>query len=998
MNHQDTNQIRSDDIDEIWSLFVAEGGEALDLVEECLLELEDDPTDTTRVPELFRAMHTFKGMAGMMGLVTIEALGHRAEDLIGQVRDEGVVPDHAMIALLLATLDQARAMLVYAATHRQDADPAPAESLLAQLNAMFASNRAPAEPKPKPEQPPPDREVVALAPESAETPPAPQPVTPMGDQADEFDQIEPIDPATDRLYVEIFLELAQEQISRITAASNAMSEGDDSALSELEAALDAFKFAAEQMRYERLVDILDKLIDAVAETDREQRNTRLRDIELGLFEELAAIQELTAVGTTPVAGGLNFAWLFRQWHAERVFSDLAHLGQVADELEQLLAVPILDVSALAQERRLADEATVLLQAIYHSCLFYKLEAASYLTLALEDLYARVAQAEMTANPALAKLTRDLVLKLGQTVDSIREGEAPEQIDWDSMIQHSENILYIHTQGQASLVTKDVLNLLDLPPEFKEVITPENLLDIAQALHTGQRFFTILADINQNETMAQTFFDWTQVANVQLITNITILRGNKSLFEFLLTTGQSETEIAGALSRIDPTGQSLSWEACALQDEIDWPQASSQPAREEPVRRAKPEPKPAPVFEQDRLAEFIGLIGKLLATHGMLRKVTERVAQSDLIENMSRWQRQLNGNHNSLWHDFEAAIEAMAEDAHRLSQIETEIGVGLDQLYETALAMRTQSISGIFEALQDSATLLAKRHGKQVNLDICGAEIDLDHTTLNVLDGPLQELVHFMVLYSLELPGERQAVGKAATGWVNVSAVKRDNRLHLTVDDDGRGLDTDVVLSRAQQLGWTQTDAPSPEMMAEWVLNRDFGAIYGNDDSNLCAVSAALRAHQGQLALACPPEGGLRFELTLPLNMSILNGMVMRTGQVQYVVPIDAIHRIVKPAATEIIRSSAAGGEHLLRLGESVIPIHRLNHGSNDDAESEGLMVVVEQGDQPIALTVEELIGEQQVLIQPLQGYIAEVRGVSGCALLGDGEVGMILDINQIELN
>lgn len=979
MSDTDTNQSHFFDVNEIWSLFAAEGGEALDLVEECLLHLENNPGDLDRVPELFRAMHTFKGMAGMMGLSVIESLGHRAEDLIGLVRDAGVTPDRDMIDLLLATLDQARAMLAGASTRRQDADPAQAESLLTQLSAMFAQKMA------------------APVRATPVTTPLPEPVEPQPPAAPAELSVEPIDPATDPLYVKIFLDLAQEQIGRITAASNALFQGHEPALAELEAALESLKLAAEQMNYERLLDTLDELIKAAGETDRERRAVLLKEVELRLFEELTVIQESVSSEAKPAPGSLSFAWLFRQWHADRVFADLALLGEMADDLAQLLAQPVLDAGALAQERHLAAEATCLLQAIYHSCVFYKLDLTAYLTLALEDLYARIAQAEMTANKALAELTKDFVRQLGETVDSIREGETPEQVDWDRMIEQTEAILYIHTEGQASQVTKDVLELLDLPPEFKEVITPENLLEIAQALQAGRHFYTVLADINQNEAMELAFFEWSRSQAVQLITNITVLQGTNSLFKFLLATGQSEMELAGDLKQMDPGGQFLSWAGCALRAEVDFQQVASQRLRQEPRRQTKPKQEQALTVERDALAKIMGLMGKLLAAHGALRKVTERVVQSDLIENMARWQRQVNGNQQDKWSEIQLAVAALAEDAGLLSQIESEIGVGLDQLYETTLAINMKSMADTFELLQNDAAMLAQHHGKHIELEVTGAEIELDHTTLDILGDPLRGLVRFVVMYCLENSEQRRAAGKAAVGRMVMRAIKRDNRLQLVLEDDGGGLDELVILNRVRSLGWSQADSASPGMLAEWVLTEGFGAIYNDSDSNLGAIKAALQRCQGQLTLAARPEGGLRFELTVPLNMSVLKGMVVRAGRVQYVLPIDAIHRIVKPVKSEIVHSSADGERTLLRLGNEVIPICQLGGAANGNGDQENLMVVVEQGEQSIALTVEALIGEQQVLIQPLRGHIAGVRGVSGCALLGDGEVGMILDLNQLEL-
>lgn len=980
----DTKSSQSNELNEIWSLFAEESGQALDQIEECLLHLEQNPTDSQDVPVLFRAMHTFKGMAGMMGLSAIEALGHSAEDVIGLIRDSGVIPDQKMIDLLLATLDQFRAMLAHSLTFQQDVDPTQVEETMARLKTMFVEYSQPAEPSP----PNIDQAIT-------DTASNPEPVeVNLSPEIPEI-TVEQVDPATDPLYVNIFLEVAQEQVSRIITASSALGEGSEVALTALEGAVDVLRYAAQQMKYERVLDTLDELIEVVGEPNHEQSNVRFNEVELRLFEELTIIQESTSPQIEKEQEGPSFAWLFRQWHAEKVFSDLTRLEEAMEALKALISQAVFDSSKVKKEADLAGEATHLLQALYHSCVFYKLERPAHLSLAFEDLYARISQAEISSSLALIELTQSFVRQLGQAVDSLREGEPPKPFDWEAMIEQAEEILYVCTEGQAALETKDVLDLLNLPEGFKAVLTPENLHEITEALQAGQHFYTVLADINRNETSNAAFLEWSKSDTIHLITNITVFRENRSLFRFLFATSQAEADFAASLKQIDPAGQFLSWEVCG--EELDL----SHPANELTSKLTRPDKlsqTQQAVLDQGMLTNFMGLLGKLLAAHSMLSKITEKLAQNQLVENPSRWQRQANGNQTTIWQEVQKAAEDLAEDSRVLSQIEAELGVGLSELYETALTLQMQPIAEILDPLSQWAADIARSQGKDIQLNIFGAEIVLDRNTLNVLDNPLRRLVRFVVMYSLEPQEQRQALGKATIGQVEVRVIKRGSRIQILIEDDGRGLDERIIVNRARELGWTQADSASPETLIRWILQEDFGSIYKDSDSDLAALKADLQRHHGQLMLTPKAEGGLLFELTLPLSMALLYGMVVRAGQIYYVVPIEVINRIVKPLGSEIIHSSATGGEDMLCLGEQVIPIHYLGNTTSFDEAKKNLLLVVESGDQPIALTIEELIGEQQVLIQPLQGYIATVRGVSGCALLSNGEVGMILDLNQITIN
>lgn len=987
MIEEDNKSSHSKELNEIWSLFAEESGQALNQIEECLLHLEKKPTDSERVSVLFRAMHTFKGMAGMMGLSVIEALGHSAEDVIGLVRDEGVTPDREMIDLLLATLDQARGMLAHALVYRQDVDPTGVEQTLTRLRAMFAKYNNPFEPS--------SLNSVQEADNFLENP-EPVDIGPITEMSEI--SVEQIDPATDPLYVNIFLEVAQEQVSRINTASSALFDGSETAVTDIEAAVDELRYAAQQMKYERLFEVLDELIRIVREPNHGLSNVRYKEAELRLFEELTIIQETSSPQTKKEQTGISFAWLFRQWHADRVFSDLTRLGELMEDLKELISQDMFSGSKIKKEADLAAQTTSLLQSIYHSCIFYKLELAAHLTLAFEDLYARISQAEMTSNLTLVELTQSFIVQLGQTMGIIREGETPKFFDWETMIKQTEEILYLCTEGQAEQVTRDVLDLLNLPQGFKEVITPENLREISHALQTGQHFYTVLADINQNEAVGLAFLEWSKLDAIHLITSITVLRDTSSLFRFLLATNQSEAEFATSFKQIDPTGQFISWEACVLREELDLRGATNKLLTEEPKRREKLGKEQQTAIDKDVMASFMGLLGKLLAAHGMLSKVTEKLAQNQLTENLSRWQRQANGNQVSVWQEVQKVAEGLAEDSRALTQIEAEIGAGLNELYETALTLRMQPIAEILNPLSHYTADIARPQGKNIQLEIFGAEIALDPNTLNILDDSLRCLVRFAVMYSIETREQRQSLGKVPVGHVAVRAVKRDSRIQITIEDDGRGLDEVIVINRARELGWTQADNAPIETLIHWVLREGFGSIYKDGESDLASMQAELHRHNGQLVLMPRAEGGLRFELSLPLSMALLYGMVVRTGPVHYVVPIEVINRIVKPVESEIVYSSAEGGGAMLCLGEKIIPIHHLGNTTNYGKIGENLLLVVECGEQPVALTVEELIGEQQVLIQPLQGYIAAIRGISGCALLGNGEVGMILDLNQMVIS
>jgi two-component system chemotaxis sensor kinase CheA len=249
-------------------------------------------------------------------------------------------------------------------------------------------------------------------------------------------------------------------------------------------------------------------------------------------------------------------------------------------------------------------------------------------------------------------------------------------------------------------------------------------------------------------------------------------------------------------------------------------------------------------------------------------------------------------------------------------------------------------------------------------------------------------------------------------------LKQDDQVVVTIEGDGAGIDLARVALRARQLGWQEDNN-----LLNLVLRDGYGPLDADGSAgggtNLAEIRAALRAHGGELRVANLPSGGVRFVVSMPLAMAVMDGMVVRVGDVMYVVPIDSIQRIVHSGAGDLMRISAADGRYMLKLAQDdVLPIQFLMQGgkaeeaeafdpfslaaaaanaaaAEADGEQKHLFVVASRSTRRVALSVDELVGQQMVLIRPLQGYLSGIRGVTGCALLGSGGVGMVLDMGYV---
>ena len=1021
-----SNINRSAELEEIWALFAQEGRDNLLLAEESLLALEKDPRNAALVAALFRAIHSFKGGARMMGLSVMESLAHRAEDLIALVRDEGASLEKEMLDLLLTTLDRLRAMLDYVLAHGQDVEPSQVEGLAASLEELIARASASIG-KPTTAIPAPTTDsslpAVNTTPSTAQSPielvvreelllPEPTPESTLV-QA-ETKQIESA--ASDvsaALDLASFLRAAESQLALLHSAFDSFPVDSENARAQIHSVSRALTGYAKPLGYLRLASELDDL-DAQAQADLppnptpqeiEERLIQLKKQELCVFEELTRVQESSGESKTKsseadVTEWSNVAWLFRHWNAERVFADLTRLTEIANRLDELERQFASDGSTSGKIERLADEATVHLRAIHHSCIFYDLDQAVHLTLALEDLFGRVAQSELLANAALTSLTRAFVTNLGSALEAVQEGEDPALETLVALIQQAENFLYLSTDGPIYQVTRNILDVLDLPLQFKEVMTPETLAQFSRALQAKEQFYTLLADLERDDAPGQAFFEWSHSDGIHLITNITVYRYQRTLFSFLLSTSSSRESVIESLVKMDPTWQYLTLQECKLLPEFAKtgelgdvrPQASREPATlQEDSHPSDHNGRNGTGVSAEIVESLLDTVGRVMADQTTSNRMVERLNEVVSVEEVLGLMQTANGDWREARRGLTALLAGWTASVRTLGQANGEIGNSLGRIHELVRSLRLTPAAEILNPLRRVAQELAHRQGKLVELDLQGAELELDRDAMRLLAEPIRRLVWFAVMQGLENVERRQGLGKSSTGHIIVRVIKHEDHVQVIVDDDGQGIDREMVLRRAQELGWIDGNGTDVELAL--TLKPGFGPVTsasGTEGIDLAALDAELRIHQGRISLTSEKGQGTHFDIRLPLDMTMVDGMIVRVGEVRYVVPVSIIRRIVTAEAHDVVHSSADGTHTLLRFENELVQLQDLA-GNGVSNGGHNLVMIVEGDKERVALTIDELIGRQQVLVRPLQGALANVRDASGCALLGEGQVGVVLN-------
>ncbi|MEO7718653.1 MAG: chemotaxis protein CheA [Capsulimonas sp.] len=401
-----------------------------------------------------------------------------------------------------------------------------------------------------------------------------------------------------------------------------------------------------------------------------------------------------------------------------------------------------------------------------------------------------------------------------------------------------------------------------------------------------------------------------------------------------------------------------------------PAAAIVPSAMPPIESAKAAPSAETQtlrVSTDKVDKLINLVGELVINQSMLNEVVQDFSMAKLPR----------------------LIEAVAE-MERASR----------ELQERVMAVRMLPIKHAFGRFPRLVRDLAATVGKKIELKTSGEDTELDKGMIESIADPLTHLVRNSIDHGLETPEERRAAGKPETGTVSLHALHEGGSIAVEVSDDGRGLSRERILKKAIERGWvTENDTPSDETLYNFIFMPGFSTAAAVTDLSgrgvgMDIVKQGVQALGGSITLTSTPGVGTTFRIRLPLTMAILEGLSLTVGNETYILPLTSIVESIQPAAGDV-RKIAGRAEIAMVRGE-VLPVVRLYEifGSVPKVTdpTQGLLVIVENDNHKVAVLVDELIGQSQVVIKSLETNYRKVRGIAGATIMGDGRVALILDV------
>jgi len=345
------------------------------------------------------------------------------------------------------------------------------------------------------------------------------------------------------------------------------------------------------------------------------------------------------------------------------------------------------------------------------------------------------------------------------------------------------------------------------------------------------------------------------------------------------------------------------------------------------------------------------------------------------------------------------IERDAEG--RLDEAMQELEHHARELQDSVMAIRMQPMSFAFGSFPRLVRDLCQASGKLVQLRVSGEGSELDSTVIEKLVDPLTHLVRNALDHGIEAPAERVAAGKLETATLTLHAEHRGGNIEIVVSDDGLGINRERVRAKAIERGLIGAqESVSDEKVQELISSAGFSTAEKLNELSgrgvgLDVVRKNVQSLNGSIKVDSEPGRGTRFVIRLPLTLAIVDGMRVGVGEETYILPLASILECIRPGAAAV-RAIAQQG-HVLEIRGEYLPLVSLGRlfGIEAAGPEQGIAVVLEADGTRIALLVDQLLGQEQVVIKTLEANYRKVPCVAGATILGEGRVVLILDVASL---
>jgi len=370
---------------------------------------------------------------------------------------------------------------------------------------------------------------------------------------------------------------------------------------------------------------------------------------------------------------------------------------------------------------------------------------------------------------------------------------------------------------------------------------------------------------------------------------------------------------------------------------------------------------------DKLDMLVNLVGELVITQSMLQQLSGELA-------------------NTHTERFTAALDRLERNTR--------------DLRDAVISTRMLPVKTVFQRFPRLLRDLAMQLGKRICLNTVGENTELDRGMIEKITDPLAHLLRNAIDHGIETPAQRQQAGKTPTGTITLSAAQQNGHIVLEISDDGAGLNRQKILHKAAACGIEIPPNPSDTQVWNLIFAPGFSTADNVTELSgrgvgMDVVRRNIQALGGQVQIHSVCGQGTQVTIHLPLTLAMVEGMVVLVAGQTLILPLPHITEVLQPSAVRVV--AMAGQGRAVQLRGHYLPIISLRQYYRYPAseQKEGLLVAVKAGEQQVALEVDELLGQQQVVIKNIQANYRPIEGISAATVLGDGRVALIADIGAL---
>ncbi len=358
--------------------------------------------------------------------------------------------------------------------------------------------------------------------------------------------------------------------------------------------------------------------------------------------------------------------------------------------------------------------------------------------------------------------------------------------------------------------------------------------------------------------------------------------------------------------------------------------------------------------------------------------------------------------NAMLTQFSSTIEESKTRNSVLERLEL-LERHIRDMQDSIMSIRMVPMDSIYSKFPKVVRDISKKLGKKVEFKHYGDNVEIDKAMIEGLTDPLMHIIRNSLDHGIEMPEDRALTGKPEVGSISISAEQANGQMIITIEDDGKGINSEKVALKALEQGQIDENQYNSMTQNEKAL-LIFGAGVSTADEitdisgrgvGMDVVKTNIHKLGGAIKLDTHIGEGTTITIMLPLTLAILDGLDIRVGNQKYILPLSSIVESLQPSS-EMIKKIGDGTQDLLMLREEFIPVVKLHQlfglEKSFNKLEEGMLIVVKSGNTKVALSIDEFLNQHQVVVKPLDKNFRSVQGIGAATVRGDGSIGLILDV------